>query len=68
MSIMELIERVSAQTEQEKQEYSKAVLSGRKRRWRVQTARCVFNFKQDEYYKALFVARATRNKVQAVFI
>ena len=68
MSIMELIERNSAQTEQEKQEYSKAVSSGRAHRWRVQTARCVFNFKQDEYYKALFVARATRNKVQAVFV
>lgn len=65
---MELIERISVQTEQEKQEYSLAVLSGRTHCWRVQTARCVFNFKQDEYYKALFVARATRNKVQAVFV
>ena len=68
MNIMEIIERNSAQTEQEKQEYSRAVLSGRAYRWRVQTARCVFNFKQNEYFKALFVARATRNKVQAVFV
>ena len=65
---MEIIERQNIQTKQEKQEYSRAVLSGRAHRWRVKTARCVFNFKQDEYYKALFVARATRNKVQAVFV
>ena len=56
------------QTEEEKQNYYRAINSGRKFYWKVTTKTCIFTYSPTEYYKALIIARATRNKVQVVFV
>ena len=56
------------QTVEEKQQYDSAINSGRKFYWKVATRTCTFTYSPTEYYKALIIARATRNKVQAVFV
>ena len=67
--VMELI-ATDAQSAQDKKLYDYAVRiaeeQGRKLLWRVRTRRCVFVFAREQYYKALFVSRVARAKIEVM--